>query len=63
MMPALSIFAGLRCLIVENDFLFRFVHEMVGARSSARHLGRIGLRKLGKVFFLPKNHPTYVEMW
>ena len=63
MMPGVSILARLRCLIVENNFLFCFIHEMVGARSSARPPGRIELRKLGKLFSLPKNHPTYVEMW
>ena len=63
MTPGVSILAGLRCLIVENDFLFRFVHKMVGAWSSARPPGQIGLRKLWKICFLPKNCPTYVEMW
>ena len=63
MTPGVSILAGLRCLPVKNDFLFRFVHEMVGARCSARPPGQLELRKLGKMFFLPKNSPTYVEMW
>ena len=63
MMPGVSIFAGLRCLPVENDFLFRFVHEMVGARSSARPPGEIKPGKLWRIFFPPKHDATYVEIW
>ena len=63
MTPSVSIAAGLRCRTVENDFVLRFVHEMEGARSSARPPGQPELRKLGKMFFLPKNRSTYVEMW
>ena len=58
-----NILAGLRCLIVENNFLFLFVRQMVGAWSGARPPGQLELRKLGKMCFLPKNRPTYVEMW
>ena len=36
---------------------------MVGAWNSARPPGRIDLRKLWKIIFLPKNWSTYVEMW
>ena len=50
MTPSVSILAGLRCWIVENDFFFRFVHKMVGARSSARPPGQLELRKLGNFF-------------
>ena len=53
MTTGVSILAGLHCLIVGNDFLFRFVHKMVGARSSARPPGQIKPGKLWKVFFTP----------
>ena len=43
-----SILAGLHCLIVENGFLFHFVHKMTGARNSACPPGKIELRKLWK---------------
>ena len=46
-----------------KNFLFSFFHELVGAPSSARSLGRIELRKLLKMYFLPKNRPTYVKIW
>ena len=36
---------------------------MVGAWNSTRPPGRIDLRKLWKIIFLPKNWSTYVEMW
>ena len=62
-MTGVSILAVLHCLVVKNDYLFLFFHKMVGARSSARPPGQIGLRKMWKVYFLPKKCPTYVEMW
>ena len=61
-MTGVSIYSGLRCLEVENNFLFHLIHKMVGAWSSASPAGRIGLRKLWKMVFLPKKRPTYVEM-
>ena len=60
---SVHILAGLCPLIVKKDILFCFHQDMVVAWSSARPPGQIDLRKLWKIFFLPKNWSTYVEMW
>ena len=62
MTPGVSILAGLCCLIVENDLLSRFVHKMVGSRSSARLPVQIKPGKLWKVFFIPGFCATYVDL-
>ena len=46
----------------EKNVLFRFVHKMVGAWSSARPPGKINLGKLWKVFFIPGFCATYVDL-
>ena len=62
-MTGVSILVELCCLNVIDEFLFHFVHKMVGARSSACPPGQIGLRKLWKMCFLPKTFPTCMETW
>ena len=62
-MTGVSILAVLHCLVVKNDYLFRFVHKIVGAWSSARPQGQLKPGKLWKVFFTPGFCATYVDLW
>ena len=63
MMTGVSILAGLCCLIVENNFSFCFVHEMVGAWSSARPPEKIKPGKLWEGVFTPGSFAAYVDLW